>query len=181
MQDLLIPIIFTVAAIVVNLIAYRGIRRGGARIYTLEREILLRQAVITMFAAALLYIGAIVLLVVEIQELTAIEEEQNTVIVAPTPTTIATIISVPPTTTPTPTIDPNIPTITPTPVLRRALVDGTGGNGLYLRIEPNDDIIRTLADGAFVTLLDEPPRAGNGFNWVKVRTIDGEEGWVADT
>ena len=63
------------------------------------------------------------------------------------------------------------------------MIEGTGGSGAYLRDAPgtNSNTIEILDDGAIVTLVDsEEPVDANGFIWVKVRTIAGDEGWVAD-
>ena len=44
MSGLFLPILLFVAALVATFLTYRNIRRGGARFYTLEREIILRWA-----------------------------------------------------------------------------------------------------------------------------------------
>lgn len=41
MSGLFIPLAFALGGLLAALVTYRGIRRGGARFYTLEREALL--------------------------------------------------------------------------------------------------------------------------------------------
>ena len=63
MTGITIPIILAVAALITGLSAYRGIRRGAARFYTLERESMLRRAGFTLLGSILLFTAAVVLLV----------------------------------------------------------------------------------------------------------------------
>jgi hypothetical protein len=62
-----------------------------------------------------------------------------------------------------------------------ATISGTGGAGANFRTSPeignNLNIIRTLFDDTPVSVL-EGPTEGEGFVWWKVRTAEGEEGWV---
>jgi hypothetical protein len=60
-----------------------------------------------------------------------------------------------------------------------AVVSGTGGSGANLRSSPEvgDNLIRTLFDDTAVSVLEGPTEAG-GFVWWKVRTAEGEEGWM---
>ena len=44
MDGLFFPILLFVGAVLATFFTYRNIRRGGARFYTLEREIVLRRA-----------------------------------------------------------------------------------------------------------------------------------------
>jgi hypothetical protein len=188
MSELLIPIGLTVAALFAAMAAYRGIRRGSARFYSLERESILRRAGFTLFAAVFLFLAAIALLVYNQQQLTTVVEEPAAATVEDgeptfTPTPGVLLESVPPTNTPTATPDPNAPQPTPTPFIRRGIIEGTGGSGAYLRdgAGVNTNTIEVLDDGAILTLIDsEPPVEADGFTWLKVRTIAGDEGWVAD-
>jgi hypothetical protein len=186
MNTLIIPLGLTVAALVAAFAAYRGIRRGSARFYSLERESILRRAGFTLAASVFLFLAAIVLLLYNQQQ----SAETVTVVDAitaepgvPTPTAPILLEAVPPTFTPTPTPDPNAPQPTPTPFIRRGVIEGTGGSGAYLRDNPgtNTETVEILDDGAIVTLVDgEDPIDANGYLWIKVRTIGGVEGWVAD-
>jgi hypothetical protein len=85
----------------------------------------------------------------------------------------------PPTATLTATPDPAVPTVTPTAIICRAAVEGTSGNGLTLRDEPNGERVEVLAEGDLVTLLPDAPVDANGITWRKVNTLFGDEGWVA--
>jgi hypothetical protein len=85
----------------------------------------------------------------------------------------------PPTATLTATPDPAVPTVTPTAIICRAAVEGTSGNGLTLRDEPNGERVEVLAEGDLVTLLPDAPVDANGITWRKVSTLFGDEGWVA--
>jgi hypothetical protein len=68
MSGLTIPIILTVVALIAAFAAYRGIRRGGARFYTLERESMLRRAAFTLLGSVFLFLAAIALLVYNQQQ-----------------------------------------------------------------------------------------------------------------
>lgn len=75
-----------------------------------------------------------------------------------------------------PTPMPPAPTSSPTP---RPLVITGSGQGLFLRAEPGQGaIVRAYPDGTRVILLGET-RELDGRRWLKVRTPDGEVGWMA--
>ena len=180
MTGLFLPLLLAGLAFLAAIITYRDIRRGGARFYTLEREAILRRASFTLVASALLFLGAIGLLVYQRQEglETLAVEAGAEVEGVPTPT--ATLSTLPPTVTPTPTVDPNLPTPTATPFVCRAMVNGTGGSGLNLRDAPEGAEMEVLQEEEIVTLVDEAPVQTAGTVWVKVRTtITRSEGWVA--
>ena len=182
MSSLTIPIILTLAAIIVAISAYRGIRRGASRFYTLERESMLRRAGYTLIASIVLFSAAIGLLAYgewqdqngngtpegDAEFIEAMEESDPV------------LQTQPPTPTPSPTIDPNIPTPTPTPVICRAIVDGTAGSGLTLRDAPSGAEMAILPDGSILSLEDEEPVEANTFIWRKVRTPSLEVGWVVE-
>ena len=63
MGDFLIPLALAIAGLIAAVMTYRGIRRGGARYYTLEREALLRRATFTLFSSVILFTAAIGFLV----------------------------------------------------------------------------------------------------------------------
>ncbi|MFZ0547330.1 MAG: SH3 domain-containing protein [Candidatus Promineifilaceae bacterium] len=184
MRDLTIPLIITLVALVAALSAYRGIRRGGARYYTLEREAMLRRASFTLLASILLFLGAVGLMTYTYQQLLAqeagstVETEEGVVTV--TPDTDTVLETSPPTPTVTPTPDPNFPTPTATPIICRAVVDGTAGGGLTLRDTPGGEEVTILPDGTIVSLLEAEPVEANGFTWRQVRTVTREEGWVVE-
>lgn len=180
MGDFLIPLVLAFAALIAAIMTYRGIRRGGARYYTLEREALLRRATVTLFGSVALFIAAIGFLVYQQQQADpSINEEPSVsedVVLTITPTTF--VEQFPPTETPA----PDEPEVTPTPtvVICRGIVDGTSGNGLTLRVNPGGEDITILPDGSVLTVLDDAPVESGGFNWRKVRIVGGEEGWVAE-
>lgn len=178
-------------ALIVFLVAYSQIRQGGSRVYSLEREAVLRRATATMFFGVGLLILAIGWLYYLnpppiLTPATPEEIAAATSAIPPTATpepgqTEFNQLPVVDTVTPTPTIDPNIPTATPTPVIIRAFVRDTGGNGLYLREQPGGETVLILDENEFVTVLqNEGTQQHDGFTWVKVRTFLGDEGWVAD-
>ncbi len=55
----------TIAGLIGMIYTYSSIRRGGARVYSLEREIILRRATSALFISTLLFLGAVALLVVQ--------------------------------------------------------------------------------------------------------------------
>ena len=59
MSGLLLPILLFAVALAATFLTYRNIRRGGARFYTLEREILLRRAAFTLAVAAVFSTGTL--------------------------------------------------------------------------------------------------------------------------
>lgn len=180
-----------VLALVIFLVAYSGIRQGGSRVYSLEREAVLKRASATMFAGAALLIATIGWLYYEnpppVLVADSVEEiATQTAAVPPTATpepgqTQFNQIPLIETVTPTPTTDPSIPTATPIPPVIRAFVKDTGGNGLYMRDQPGGAELLVLDENEFVTVLvEEGTREQGGFIWVKVRTFLGDEGWVAE-
>lgn len=181
MGDFVIPIGLAIAGLIVALATYRGIRRGGARYYTLEREAMLRRATFTLFISVILFVAAIGFLVYQQRQALPETGAEPTVVdegvVELTITPTLFMEQFPPTETP----EPDIPQVTETPtaVVCRAIVDGTSGNGLTLRVNPGDDEISVLPDGSVLTVLDDAPVESGGFMWRKVRVIGGEEGWVA--
>ena len=183
MSGITIPIILTVIALIGAFSAYRGIRRGGARFYTLERETMLRRASFTLIGSVILFLAAIGIMIYNYQQVTTVggvvEAEDGGEIFV-TATTEPVLQSQPPTPSPTATIDPNIPTVTPTPIICRAIVEGTAGSGLTLRDAPGGADVSILPDGSILTLLEDEPEEVNGFTWRKVRTVAQEEGWVVE-
>ncbi len=182
LSGITLPLLLTVAAVIAAIAAYRGIRRGGARFYTLERETMLRRAGFTLLGSMVLFLAAIAMLVFNYQQLTddgaANAEEGGGLFV--TATTEPQLQSQPPTPSPTPTIDPSIPTPTATPIICRAIVDGTSGSGLTLREVPGGPEVSILPDGTILTLLEEEPQEVNGFVWRMVRSVSRDEGWVVE-
>jgi len=185
MTGIFLPILLLVGAVMATFFTYRNIRRGGARFYTLEREIVLRRAIVMLVVAAALYSAAFGLLYFQRQQLIKVGQPapQETEIdggvggpVVITPTPLLEVF--PPTPEPT-SLTPQ-PTETVTPTVCRAVVEGTGGNGLYLRAEPQGRELVLLADGTLLTVLNEPPIEAGGFSWRKVRAVGGEEGWAAE-
>ncbi len=183
MRELFIPIALALAGLFAAFATYRGIRRGGARFYTLEREAILRQASLTLGASTLLFLGALgfTFLQFNAQQVPETIDEGE---LEGTPTAAVTpeIGQFPPTPSPTATIDTSFPTPTATAVLCRAAVDGTSGNGLTLRQDPGAGEVDILAEGSLVQLTpDEESQTVNGLVWRKVRSVvTGNEGWVAE-
>lgn len=176
-----LPLALAVAGLFAAIATYRGIRQGGARFYTLEREAILRRATITLFLSVTLFVGAVAYLFLQQQQQVTEEALEAGEVVEGVQTSTPTpdVEQFPPTEEPTPTVDVNEPTITPTPLICRAIVEGTGGNGLTLRDVPGGEEVAILPDGTILTLLEDPPQDLNGLLWRKVRQIGGEEGWVA--
>lgn len=180
MSGLLPPLFLTIVGLVLAFLTYQGIRRGGARFYTLERESILRRATATLAASSLLFLGAIGLLLFERQQNLAQLASEAGELVEGVPTATPTLAIFPPTTTPTATIDANLPTPTATPRICRAIVQGTGESGLLLRDAPAGEEIETLQEEEIVNLLEDAPVPLNDIVWVKVKTtVTREEGWVA--
>lgn len=187
MTGLIIPIVLAFAGIIATFITYRGIRRGGARYYTLEREALLRQASLTLFAGMLLFLGAVSVLAFsdfqEIQTAAAATEtaEARPEVAEAQPIAIETtpeLNTLPP--VPTETATPG-PTATATALICRASVEGTGDNGLTLRDVPGGEEVDILAEASLLTVItEEDPQEFNGLRWRKVRSLFGDEGWVAE-
>lgn len=180
MSAIFIPLALSFLGVVAAFASYRDIKRGGARFYTLEREAILRRASLTLMASMLLFIAAIGLLVVDRQEQTAVSDAEGEVLegvvtITPSPA----VEQFPPLPTETATPDLSFPTATPTRPICRAVVEGTFGNGLTLRSEPGGEQISILAEADLVTILDQGPTSANGIEWRQVRSLFGDEGWVA--
>jgi len=182
MGGLTIPLFLVIAGLAAAFVAYRNIRRGGARFYTLEREAILRQASVSLVGSILLFLLAISLLVYE-QQQQAIQQALESGEVVEGVATITPTFSLqtePPTPTPTATPDPDEPTPVPTIVICRAIVQGTAGSGLALRQTPGGDRLSVQPEGTILTLVtDESPATVGQYTWVKVRAPNLDEGWVA--
>jgi hypothetical protein len=180
MGDFLIPLALAFAGLILAIMTYRGIRRGGARYYTLEREALLRRATFSLFGSIILFTAAIGFLVYQQRQTPPATGDEPTVseevVLTVTPTIF--VEQFPPTETAMP--DEPEATVTPTVVICRGIVDGTSGNGLTLRVDPGGEDITVLPDGSVLTVLDDAPVESGGFTWRKVRVVGGEEGWVAE-
>ncbi len=89
----------------------------------------------------------------------------------------------PPTTVPTGLLSPTVttPPVTPSPAVTQFfVVTGTGVQGLFLRPDHSvqNNPIATLPEGTRVEQIgDDVP--GAQYVWRKVRTAEGQEGWVA--
>lgn len=185
MRDAL-PIILTVIGLILAISTYQNIRRGGARFYTLEREAMLRRANVTLALAVLVFMGAVAVMILNSQGETAAEsgtdtEATTTTIESVTPTPSGSIQQFPPTFTPAPTLEEELPTPTITPRIIPAVVTGTGASGLWLRAEPSvtGETVFRLQDGEILSVLEDEPVFDGTYTWVKVRRVDGEQGWVA--
>jgi hypothetical protein len=181
MRAITLPLLLTITAVVIALMAYRSIRRGGARFYTLEREAILRQAGFSLLGSMVLFLAAVGLLVYDRQQYMAQAAVDSGALIegVATPTATPSVETQPPTPTPTATPDPDVPTPGPTPIICRGIVEGTSGNGLTLRDVPNGERVDVLPEGNIVTVLNEPPVQSANITWVKVRSIGMQEGWVA--
>lgn len=183
MSGIVLPVLLIIGAIAAAFVTYRNIRRGGARFYTLERETVLRRALLSLGATVLFFLGAIGLLFFQRQTLLealappteeVLDAGGNTTTPAGTP-----FVEVfPP--TPSATSTTPQPTVTATPVLCRGVVEGTGGNGLTMRDAPQGAEIIVLPDGTLLTVLEDAPIESGGLVWRKVRAVGGDEGWVAE-
>lgn len=185
MTGIFLPILLFVGAVLATFFTYRNIRRGGARFYTLEREIVLRRALVTLFAAAAFYTAALGLLYFQRQQLVdslqppAEGEGTPEGVSGPQITTPTSLFEVfPPTAEPTSTTPE--PEQTATPTVCRAVVEGTSGNGLTMRDAPNGQELVVLAEGTLLTVLEDEPVQTADLTWRKVRAVGGDEGWVAD-
>jgi hypothetical protein len=185
MSSTILPILLFVGALLATFFTYRNIRRGGARFYTLEREIVLRRALVMLFAAAALYTAALGLLYFQRQQLAASllppEEGEGTPegVSGPQVTTPTALFEqFPPTAEPT-SATPEVEQ-TATPTVCRAVVEGTSGNGLTMRDAPNGEGLIVLEEGTLLTVLEDAPVQEAELTWRKVRAVGGDEGWVAE-
>jgi hypothetical protein len=117
------------------------------------------------------------------------EEPVETILPTPEPTAdlAQPLVTFTPGATSTPPPQDIPPTVAPEPTVPsgilaaggNAVISGTGGSGANMRSVPEvgDNLIRTLFDDTALTVL-EGPSEGGGFVWWKVRTPEGEEGWV---
>jgi hypothetical protein len=105
----------------------------------------------------------------------------------PTPLGLASpTLGLPPSATPgaatrtftrTPSVEPSA-THTETPAPSFAVISATTGGGANFRTEPGGGaLIVTLLNGIVVEVLPEIEAVGT-VQWVRVRTLDGVEGWV---
>jgi hypothetical protein len=90
--------------------------------------------------------------------------------------------TVTPTASPTRTLVPtHTPTITVTPQATPvwARINAKGGDGAFIRVEPqySADIVIALLNGSIVEVLPDVVD-DKGTLWIKVRTADGKEGWI---
>lgn len=185
MNGIVLPALLILAGVAAAFVTYRNIRRGGARFYTLERETVLRRALLGLAATVLFLLAASGLLFFQRQQLLdtlnpPAEEVLDAAEGNGTPQPVGTpfIEQFPPTATATSTTPQ--PTETATPTVCRGVVEGTGGNGLTMRDAPQGAEIVVLPDGTLLTVLDDAPLEAGGLVWRKVRAVGGDEGWVAE-
>jgi hypothetical protein len=177
-----LPLLLAIGGLIAAFMTYRGIRRGGARYYTLEREAMLRRAMVTLLVSVLLFLSSVGLLIYRDQQSgqgTQIEPsigEEGVIVTTITPTVV--LEQFPPTATATSSVIE--PTATATAVICRAIVEGTSGNGLTLRDVPGGQELSILPDGSVLTVLEDAAVESGGFSWRKVRLVGGDEGWVAE-
>jgi len=184
MSGIFIPLALAFAGFAAAIAAYRDIRRGAARFYTLEREAVLRRAGFILIGSALLFSASIGMLIYgggggE----TAVSDPiaaDGTTIAQPTITPTPEINQFPPLETPIPPTAAG-PSPTPTKAVCRAQVADTFGNGLTMRDAPGGEQLIILAEGDLVTILDDAPVPVNDLVWRKVRSLFGDEGWVAES
>jgi Bacterial SH3 domain len=96
----------------------------------------------------------------------------------PTPTArgrVAQVEQTPPPTLAPPA--PTTPTARPTPSGEQVVVTNTGGIGAVLRAEPiSGPQVASLREQLVLTVLEH--RTIGSAEWLRVRTPDGQEGWV---
>ncbi len=178
----LLPIILVIAGFAAAIAAYRDIQRGAARFYTLERESVLRRAGFTLIGSALLFTASVGLLMYGGGTETAVDPPitaDGTASPLPTITFTPELNQFPPIETAVPPTAAG-PSPTPTKPLCRAQIVDTFGNGLTMRDAPNGEQVIILAEGDLVTMLDDEPQSVNNFVWRNVRSLFGDEGWVAE-
>jgi hypothetical protein len=93
----------------------------------------------------------------------------------PTSTPVAPTQTPPPASSPTDTLAPS-----PQPTHSYAVIAASVGGGALVRAEPGGAQVATLVNGTLVEVLPDVQTLG-GYNWVRVRTTDGIEGWVSQT
>lgn len=184
LSGILLPGLLIAFGVVAALVTYRGIRRGGARFYTLERELVLRRAALWLLLSMAGFLAAIGLLFYQRQQLlTQLNPPPEEVQVEETGggSAVATTTPFVDQFPPTPTATSSVPTETPEPtaVVCRAVVEGTSGNGLTMRDGPGGEQVSILPEGTLLTVLEDAPVDSGGTIWRKVRAIGGSEGWVS--
>jgi hypothetical protein len=135
--------------------------------------------------AVLIGLGALIIYFVI--QLSQGQEAPEVAVPTPEPTAdlsrpLATFTAGPTATPPPQDIPPTVPPTVPAGTLAvgvNATINGTGGSGANLRSSPEigDNLILTLSDGTAVSVLEGPTEAAD-FVWWKIRTTEGEEGWV---
>jgi hypothetical protein len=75
--------------------------------------------------------------------------------------------------------DPTPAPVTATPDLPYAIVTDTQGIGLTVRETPGGAEVAIYPEGSVLMLLAEEPVEHDGYQWHRVRTLDGELGWAA--
>lgn len=191
MSGTTLPIILAILGAIAAISAYRGIGRGGSRFYQLERDALLRRASFTLLAAIVLFSTSVGLLVYQQSNMVVADDVVETTetavaaVAVETPSILTPVVieNAPPTLQifATETPNPDLPTLTPTPKLKNGLIVGTGESGVWLRPDPSTEgePIERLQDNSFLRVLPTEMVEANGFEWINVRTIGGQEGWVA--
>jgi len=82
------------------------------------------------------------------------------------------------TSSPEPTI-----AVSPTPVrLAQVAVGNTNFRGVNLRAEPglSGKILAKLPNGTVLIVIDLPTELADGYNWQRVETLEGVQGWVVE-
>jgi hypothetical protein len=71
-------------------------------------------------------------------------------------------------------------TVTPAPTPVWARINAEEGNGAIIRVDPSYDakVIQALLNGTLVEVLPDQVVEVKNTTWVKVRTVDGKEGWI---
>ena len=83
MSGIVLPALLIFGGIIAAFVTYRNIRRGGARFYTLERETVLRRALLSLAASVLFLLAAIAILFYQRQQLlVALSPPEETVVTA---------------------------------------------------------------------------------------------------
>jgi uncharacterized protein YgiM (DUF1202 family) len=142
-------------------------------------------------AAVILLCVGLVFIVRAIRDGGAAEEPTPTATATRLVLPTATMTLQPPTVTvPLPTATIALPTLEPTepppppdtsgiePGVR-VVVKGVNPDGLNIRAKPttNSKVLQTVTDTTVLTVLDGPEQ-GEGYNWWKVKSKKGTEGWV---